>query len=53
MKSERLQVTNPNYDLVIDRLHLYYNMQWLLLALIMTEILLFNSWYLFNHIQQP
>ena len=22
-----LQVTNPNYDLVIDRLHLYYNMQ--------------------------
>ena len=22
-----LWVTNPNYDLVIDRLHLYYNMQ--------------------------
>ena len=22
-----LQVTNPDYDLVIDRLHLYYNMQ--------------------------
>ena len=22
-----LQVTNPDYDLVIDRLHLYYDMQ--------------------------
>ena len=22
-----LQVTNPDYDLVVDRLHLYYNMQ--------------------------
>ena len=25
--SKMLQVTNPDYDLVIDRLHLYYNMQ--------------------------
>ena len=22
-----MQVTNPDYDLVIDRKHLYYNMQ--------------------------
>ena len=28
MKTEKsLQVTNPDYDLVIDRLHLYYDMQ--------------------------
>ena len=28
MKSEKtLQTTNPDYDLVIDRLHLYYDMQ--------------------------
>ena len=24
---ESLQITNPDYDLVLDRLHLYYDMQ--------------------------
>ena len=30
--------TNPDYDLVIDRLHLYYNMKLVSLALIEREI---------------
>ena len=28
-----LQTTNPDYDLVIDRLHLYYNMQFVTFGL--------------------
>ena len=45
-----LQATNPEFDLVIDRLHLYYDMQ--LVTLVMTEIRisLSNSWYSCNHI---
>ena len=35
---EILQVTNPDYNLVIDRLHLYYDMQLAILVLTMTEI---------------
>ena len=45
-----LQITNPDYDLVIDRLHVYYNMQLVTFALTKTKILLFNSQYLYNHI---
>ena len=45
-----LQVTNPEYDLVIDRLHLYYDMQLVTLALIKINISLFNSQCSYSHI---
>ena len=34
-----IQKTNPDYDLVMDRLHLYYDMQYSHFALIKTKIL--------------
>ena len=33
-----IRITNPDYDLVIDRLYLYYDMKLVLLALIQREI---------------
>ena len=44
-----LQITNPDYNLVIDRLHLYCNMQLDTFG-IKIKILLFNSQCLYNHI---
>ena len=34
-----LQATNPDYDLVIDRLHLYYNMQLVTFGIDKTKML--------------
>ena len=44
------QATDPDYDLVIDRLHLYYNMQVVTFGIDKDKILLFNSWCLYSHI---
>ena len=43
---ETLIKTNPDYDIVIKRLHLYYNMKLVTFGLIRKEILLFNSQFL-------
>ena len=45
-----LRITNPDYDLVIDRLHLYYDMQLLPLALTETKNSLYSSQCSYNHI---
>ena len=44
-----LQATNPEYDLVIDRLHLYYNMQLVTFGITERKISSSNSQYLYNH----
>ena len=44
-----IRKTNPDYKVVIDRLHLYYDMQRSHLALIKTKILSYNFQYLYNH----
>ena len=46
-----LQVTNPDYDLVIDRLHLYYDMQLVTFGIDKGKNLIVpNSQHLYNHI---
>ena len=45
-----LQVTNPDYDLVIDRLHLYYDMQLVTFGLDKDRNLIIQLPILYNHI---
>ena len=48
-----LQVTSPNYHLVIDRLQLYYDLQLVTFGIDKDKILLFNSQYSYRHIHNP
>ena len=41
--------TSPDYDLVIDRLHLYYDMQLFTFSIDKDKILKYNFQYLFNY----
>ena len=45
-----LQTNNPDYDLVINRLHLYCNMQLVTFGIDKDKISLYNSQYSYNHI---
>ena len=45
-----LQVTNPDYDLVIDQTHLYYDMPLITFGIEKIGILSFNSLCLYSHI---
>ena len=45
---ETLIKTNPDYDIVIKRLHLYYDMKLVTSELIGKEILLYNYQHLYN-----
>ena len=45
-----IQKTNPDYDLVIDRLHLYYDMQLDTFGIDKTKILQYNFQYSYDHI---
>ena len=44
-----LWTSNLDYNLVIDRLHLYYDMQLVTFALTKTRILLYNFQYSYSH----
>ena len=46
-----LHITNPDYSLVLDRLHLYYFMQLVTFGIIrdMNLVIQFNSQYAYNH----
>ena len=49
-----MQITNPNYDLVIDRLHLYYNMQLVNLGIDRDKNLIFQfPIFIQQYTQQP
>ena len=45
-----LQATNPDYDLVIDRLHLYYNMQLVTFGIDKDRNLIIQFRFLYSHI---
>ena len=45
-----LQVTNPDYDLVIGRLHLYYDMQLVTFSIDKDKNLIVQFQCLYNHI---
>ena len=48
-----MQITNPDYDLVLDRLHLYYDMQLVTFGINKRyEYPLYNSQCLYNHYTQ-
>ena len=45
-----LWITNPGYDIVIDRLHLYYNMQLVTFGIDKNKNFIVQSRYLYSHI---
>ena len=47
-----LQATNPDYDLVIDRLHLYYDMQLGTFGIDKDKNLIIQFLVLYNHIHK-